>query len=141
MIHIVYGLLIFVHVIACIGLIAVILLQAGRGGGLSEAFGGMTQNIFGSKSNEILVKATSAFAIVFLCSSLLLGILTSKRGRSLLNTKEILKQINATQTQDQSIPVIPQKPVTAVTEKPESLLKNEAAKVVDVEGADAAQKE
>ncbi|MDD5173717.1 MAG: preprotein translocase subunit SecG, partial [Candidatus Omnitrophica bacterium] len=41
-----YGLVITIHVIVSLVLISVILLQAGRGGGLSESFGGSsTQTI------------------------------------------------------------------------------------------------
>lgn len=80
-----YGAVIIVHIIACLVLIASILLQAGRGGGLSEAFGGSsTQTIFGAKTNVFLTRATTACAIIYLITCLLLGILTSRRGRSLI---------------------------------------------------------
>ena len=81
-----YGLAIGVHVIACLILIIVILLQAGRGGGLSEAFGGgeSSQTIFGTKISVFLTKATVVAACLFLLTSLLLGIMTSRRGRSLV---------------------------------------------------------
>ncbi len=46
-----YGLVITVHIIVSLILIFVILLQAGRGGGLSETFGGsQTQTILGTKT-------------------------------------------------------------------------------------------
>ena len=76
--------LLVIHVIACMVLIAVILLQAGRGGGLSEAFGGSeTQSLLGTQAPVILKKATTISAIAFLITSLLLGMLTARRGRSL----------------------------------------------------------
>ena len=80
-----YGLVIAVHVIACIILIVVILLQAGRGGGLSETFGGESpQTIFGTKISVFFARATVVAAASFLVTSLLLGIMTSRRGRSLI---------------------------------------------------------
>ncbi|NQT23434.1 MAG: preprotein translocase subunit SecG [Candidatus Omnitrophica bacterium] len=82
-----YSLVIAVHVIACVILIAVILLQAGRGGGLSEAFGGggsPMQTIFGTKTNVFLARATATAAILYLITCLLLGVMTAKRGKSLL---------------------------------------------------------
>ncbi|MBL7156988.1 MAG: preprotein translocase subunit SecG [Candidatus Omnitrophica bacterium] len=80
-----YGFVIAVHVIACLILIAVILLQAGRGGGLSETFGGEShQTIFGTKMSVFLTRATVVAASLFLFMSLLLGIMTSRRGRSLI---------------------------------------------------------
>ena len=82
----VYGLAIGVHVISCLILIVVILLQAGRGGGLSDTFGGgdSGQTIFGTKISVFLTKATVVAACLFLITSLLLGIMTSRRGRSLV---------------------------------------------------------
>lgn len=80
-----YMLVIAIHVIACLVLIAVILLQAGRGGGLSESFGGTeTQTIFGTKTSVFLARATTTCAIIFIVTCLLLGIMTSIRGRSLI---------------------------------------------------------
>ena len=81
----IYGLVIAIHVIACIILIAVILLQAGRGGGLSETFGGESrQTIFGTKVTTFFTRATVVAASLFLVTSLVLGIMTSRRGRSLI---------------------------------------------------------
>jgi preprotein translocase subunit SecG len=80
-----YGFVIFIHVAACAILIAVILLQAGRGGGLSETFGGEApQTIFGTKVSVVLTRATVVAAAMFLFTSLALGIMTSRRGRSLV---------------------------------------------------------
>lgn len=80
-----YGFLIIIHVIAAIVLIAVILLQAGKGGGLSETFGGgTTRTIFGTKANTFLTRATSVCAVVFLMTCLVLAIGSTRRGRSLM---------------------------------------------------------
>ena len=81
-----YGFVIFVHVVVCITLIAIILLQAGRGGGLSETFGGeSSRTIFGTKASVFLAKATVVAASLFLVTCLVLGIMTSRRGRSLID--------------------------------------------------------
>ncbi len=84
-----YGFVIAVHIIACLILIVVILLQAGRGGGLSETFGGAdsSQTIFGTKVSVFMTRATVVAACLFLATCLLLGILTSKRGRSLIDLR------------------------------------------------------
>jgi len=80
-----YGLIIIIHVIACIILIAAILLQAGRGGGLSELFGGASsQTIFGARASTFLTRATAAAAIVFLLTCISLTIFSSKRVKSLM---------------------------------------------------------
>jgi len=81
-----YGLIIAIHVIVSLVLIAVILLQAGRGGGLSESFGGSsTQTIFGTKTNVFLTRATAASAIIYIITCLTLAVMTSSRGRSLVS--------------------------------------------------------
>jgi preprotein translocase subunit SecG len=80
-----YGLVIAIHVIASLILIAVILLQAGRGGGLSESFGGSsTQTIFGTKTNVFLSRATAASAIIYIITCLTLAVMTGHKGRSLV---------------------------------------------------------
>lgn len=86
-----YGLVIAIHIIASLVLIFVILLQAGRGGGLSESFGGSsTQTIFGTKTSVFLTRATSVCAVIYIITCLVLGVMTSHRGRSLV-TKEGLR--------------------------------------------------
>jgi preprotein translocase subunit SecG len=81
-----YGLVIVVHVIVSLVLIFVILLQAGRGGGLSESFGGSsTQTIFGTKTSLFLRRATEVSAIVYILTCLTLAVMTSHRGRSLIS--------------------------------------------------------
>lgn len=80
-----YGLVIAIHVIVSLVLICVILLQAGRGGGLSETFGGsQTQTILGTKTSVFLKRATAISAVIYILACLLLGIMTSHRGRSLV---------------------------------------------------------
>src|SRR3990167_8179940 len=80
-----YGIVIAIHIIVSLILIAVILLQAGRGGGLSESFGGSsTQTIFGTKPSLFLTRATAVSAVVYILPCLVLGVMTSHRGRSLV---------------------------------------------------------
>ena len=81
-----YGIVIAIHVIASLVLIAVILLQAGRGGGLSESFGGSsTQTIFGTKTSVFLTRATAASAVIYIITCLTLAVMTGHRGRSLVS--------------------------------------------------------
>ena len=81
-----YGLVIAIHVLVSLVLIAVILLQAGRGGGLSDTFGGSsTQTLFGTKTSVFLTRATAASAIIYILTCLTLAVMTSHRGRSLIS--------------------------------------------------------
>jgi len=73
-------------------LIAVILLQAGKGGGLADTFGGGGSSgttIFGQKASDFLTKATTVSAVLFLCTSLSLAFLSSKRKKSLMEGANI----------------------------------------------------
>lgn len=83
---ILYWLVIAVHVVASLVLICVILLQAGRGGGLNEQFGGgATQTIFGTKTSVFLMRATGVCAVLYIFTCLALGVMTAHMGRSLVS--------------------------------------------------------
>ena len=77
-------LLTIVHVIVCIFLIIVVLLQSGKAADLAGAFGGMgSQTAFGPRgSATLLSKATTASAIVFMITSLSLSILATRGSSS-----------------------------------------------------------
>ncbi|WP_147821450.1 preprotein translocase subunit SecG [Salidesulfovibrio onnuriiensis] len=72
-------LVITIHVLACIFLIAVILLQSGHEG-MGVIFGGGSSSMFGSTgAGGLLVKVTAGLAAVFLITSLTYNILTGSR--------------------------------------------------------------
>jgi preprotein translocase subunit SecG len=74
-----------VHVIACIVLILVVLLQAGKGANMGAVFGGSSQTIFGSSGpGTFLGKMTTAVAIIFMLTSLSLSYSVSRKGSSLM---------------------------------------------------------
>lgn len=68
-------LLIVVHVIVCVALIMIVLLQTGKGADMGAAFGGgSSQTLFGSTgASTFLSKATTVAAIVFMLTSLVLA--------------------------------------------------------------------
>jgi preprotein translocase subunit SecG len=83
-----YLFLMVLHVFVSMVLILVILMQAGRGGGVSEIFGGSaTKTIFGTSVTSFLTKATAACAVLFIITSLSLAVLSSRRSRSLMESK------------------------------------------------------
>ena len=63
------------HVAACIFLVAVVLLQHGKGADMGAAFGGGASNtVFGSRgAGNFLTKLTTAVAVLFMCTSLFLS--------------------------------------------------------------------
>src|SRR5437667_12711306 len=79
----VYTLLTIVHVLVCLFLIVVVLLQSGKAADLAGAFGGMgSQTAFGPRgAATILSKATSISAILFMVTSLTLSIVATRKGR------------------------------------------------------------
>lgn len=74
---ILYYVLLVLHVIACLFLIAVVLLQQGKNQDLASAFGGGgTQTAFGPRgSANVLSRATTILAGVFMVTSLSLTVL------------------------------------------------------------------
>lgn len=76
---------VMLHVFVCLFLIAVILLQAGRGQGLSwGVFGGTPQSILGTRTASFLNRLTSGCAIVFLFTCIALNLIETQKSRSLL---------------------------------------------------------
>jgi preprotein translocase subunit SecG len=73
---ILFYLIVFFHVVACLFLIAVVLLQQGKGQDLASAFGGGgTQTAFGPRgSATVLSRATTILAGLFMVTSLGLSI-------------------------------------------------------------------
>ena len=77
-----YIFILIIHVVVCIGLILIVLLQAGKGSGIAGLFGGGgSDQLFSAPSGMAFVKkATVVMAIMFMLTSLLLTILTSRLG-------------------------------------------------------------
>jgi len=73
----------FIHATISIFLIVVILMQSGRGGGLTEGFAS-AESMFGAQTNEFMIKATTVFATIFFVTCLGLAILSSQKGKSLM---------------------------------------------------------
>ncbi len=70
-----------VHVIVCVFLIIVVLLQHGKSADIAAAFGGMgSQTAFGPRgAATILTKATTWAAVIFMITSITLSIYASRR--------------------------------------------------------------
>jgi preprotein translocase subunit SecG len=79
-----------VHIIVCFVLILVILLQAGRGQGLTGASfsSGNVQSLFGTKAADFLTKATTVSAIGFMLTCLALDFIEVQKSRSLFSVKQ-----------------------------------------------------
>ncbi len=102
-------LLVAIHIIVCIALIMIVLLQTGKGADMGAAFGGgASQTLFGTTgASTFLGKATTVAAIMFMVTCLVLAyVSTGGKG-----TSSIMKEVPAAQ------PVVPDtgvQPETAV---------------------------
>jgi preprotein translocase subunit SecG len=69
-----------IHVFVCFFLILVVLLQAGKGGGMGIAFGSSTSSqVFGGRgAGSFLEKLTAGTAIIFMCTSITLAYFASQ---------------------------------------------------------------
>ena len=77
------GFFMFLHAFISILLVVIILMQSGRGGGLTESFAS-AESMFGAQTNEFMIKATTVIATLFLLTSLGLAILSAQKGKSLM---------------------------------------------------------
>ena len=77
-----YILITLIHVIVCLFLIAVVLLQSGKSADIAAAFGGGlgSQTAFGPRSAaNALTKLTTYAAVIFMLSSFWLAIIATRR--------------------------------------------------------------
>jgi preprotein translocase subunit SecG len=84
-----YSFFVFIHIIVCVGLVLVVLFQAGKGAGLGNLFGGGGgDQLFSAPSGTAFIKkVTTGMAIIFIITSVMLTLLTSRRSnRSLLES-------------------------------------------------------
>src|ERR1700691_5163013 len=92
----------FIHVVVCLFLAVVVLLQSGKAADLAGAFGGMgSQTVFGPRgSATVLSKATTLAAAMFMLTSLSLSIISTRNGRGAPGIFD--KTVNTGQKQQKS---------------------------------------
>ena len=74
-------LLIIIHVVVCLFLIGIVLLQHGKGADIGATFGGSSQSLFGTEGPvPLLNKVTTFSAVVFMVTSVALAYLASQSG-------------------------------------------------------------
>ena len=82
-----YHFLLTVHVIACLGMILFVLLQTGRGAGLSMFGGGGDSLINTPSGSSFMKKFTAGLAATFAFTSLFLTLLQSRTGISSVTSR------------------------------------------------------
>ena len=72
--------LLVIHVIICLGLVGLVLVQHGKGANMGALFGSSSAGGFGAQNTtNFLVKLTTWFAIAFFTSSLNLGYISMSK--------------------------------------------------------------
>ncbi len=91
----IYGILLFLHVMVSVLLVVVILLQSGRGGGLAGSLGGgISTAMFGGQgADKLMIRLTTGLAAAFL----VLAILISIAGRPRVSTGDSVVRQRAAQ--------------------------------------------
>ena len=108
-----------IHVIACVVLILVVLLQAGKGANMGAVFGGSSQTIFGSSGpGTFLGKMTTAVAIIFMLTSFSLSYTASRKGSSLMEGAKPVAQ--KTEPATQAAPAAPGAPAAQPPAAPQT---------------------
>lgn len=128
---IILSLLIALHVLVCAFMILVVLMQRPRSEGLGSAFGGgITDNVFGSQTTNVLAKFTTWLGIAFFAITLLLSILTAKAnsGKSAIQNKLL----------SEPVPAAVSTPAPAPVSTPETTPAVEATPVVEATPAASA---
>ena len=100
-----------IHVVICLALIIVILLQQGKGAEIGAVFGGSSQTVFGATgAGNVLTKATWAMAAMFFATSIFLAYASTRRftgsifGSGGGVSRRVVVPSNAT------VPMVPAKP-------------------------------
>ena len=118
---IILSLLIALHVLVCAFMILVVLMQRPRSEGLGSAFGGgITDNVFGSQTTNVLAKFTTWMGIAFFAITLLLSILTAKAnsGKSAIQKKLLSEPVPAAVSTPAPAPVSTPEATPAVEATP-----------------------
>lgn len=85
-----YYMVVTLHFIVCVALIVIVLLQAGKSGGMAGIFGGGgSDQLFSAPSGMAFIKkVTIACAVVFMMTSLVLTLMSSR-----MSMKSVVDQI------------------------------------------------
>jgi preprotein translocase subunit SecG len=110
----IYGLIVAVHILVCLFIIIVVLLQSGKSGDISAAFGGQgSQTAFGPRgAASALSRATTWSAVAFMITSITLSVYATRRGGS---SSSVLQGLKSQPVKTQPAPA--PSPLTPPTQK------------------------
>ena len=117
-----------IHVIVCLLLILIVLLQSGKGADLAGAFGGGgSQTAFGARGTAtFLSKLTTAAAVIFMATSFTLSLITSQD-----EDRSVMQDASAPASQESVPPESPaespESPVPQSSENPATPAKEDVS--------------
>lgn len=103
------------HLLICLFIIGVVLLQSGKGAEMGATFGsgGGSQSVFGaSGGGNFMTKLTTAAAVIFMLTSLTLAYLSGHMPASSIMSGAKAAKPQAPAAPAQSAPAMPSAPVT-----------------------------
>lgn len=100
-----YQFILLIHVFIAVCLIALVLVQQGKGATMGAAFGtGASQTVFGSRgSGSFLFKITMGFVVVFFCTSITLNYMASRAFKQ----QKVIELAAPANTPAEKLPVSP----------------------------------
>lgn len=94
------------HILLCVFLIGLILIQSGKGQGLAGAFGSFAgnaaQNLFGARTTDILTKVTGWLAAIYFISTITVAVLQINASTSVMSgmTQPNKQEVSDTPTKE-----------------------------------------
>ncbi|MEN8170916.1 MAG: preprotein translocase subunit SecG [Pseudomonadota bacterium] len=114
--------ILIVHVLAAIGVVALVLLQQGKGADMGAAFGsGASSTVFGSQgSSSFITRGTGILATVFFVTSMTLAVLSSRGVDNTSVTDSVVtEEVDSEVSVAEDMPSAPQAPaVEAASDMP-----------------------
>ncbi len=111
-----YGVLLVFHILISLALVAIVLVQSGKGGGLTGgAFGGSAQTVFGGRgATDVVTRSTIILGGLFFLTSLVLALMTS----GLKSAPKSLLQEQAQRARSAPAPAPAPAPLTTPSQPP-----------------------
>jgi len=116
----VYILIALLHVVLCIALILIVLLQTGKGSDLASAFGGGgSQAMFGGRGpSSFLNRSTTIVAVLFMVTSMTLAYMSAGKSSSVMGDLEEPPAVEESQDGATDQPVDPESAPAPVESEP-----------------------
>jgi preprotein translocase subunit SecG len=109
--------LLTIHILVCLALIGIVLLQGGKGAEVGAAFGaGASNTIFGASGGQtFLGKMTTGAAVIFMLTSLALAIFWGQPGSQSVMPDQVAPAAAPANLPEPALPTTPATPAAPAT--------------------------